>query len=520
MKNIFKIVILFSLAVFVSCDENLDINTNPNNPPEINAGLALASAETSLVTVMGGELTNLGGFWAQYYTQAPSASQYRVIDQYNINVSYADRLWAELYAGCLNDLKFVIDDSKQQGNTGTALIATVLRSYAYQVLVDLFDAVPYEESLQGDQGNITPAPTPGEEIYADLILQINTALSAYNSNPVPSDVSKQDIIYQANMDNWIKFANTLKLKLYIRMAYTSMANPGAVNALIAEGNFITTDASYANFSTSTDKTNPFYGVQISNNQSNAGTGLGDVNNVASNSLMNFYVENDDPRIAAAYRYVFKTSDTDPTVYRSIPQGSGEENSGTAPAYSRPNIRPTTPVFLMTVAESNFLQAEALIRYAGGAGAKEKYDAGIIASFITYQENFYTNNQVSEETEKVFGSTQDAMDAAQALIDGAYAYTPEADVEATIRQVIIQKWAALPNINNIEAYIESTRTKFPEVVEEGTENYAIGNRIPSHTSVLTGTTVPSILYYPLDEINRNPNLEQRTSLIQKVWWDKK
>jgi hypothetical protein len=513
MKNIFKTVILFSLAALVSCSDELDINTNPNNPKEINAGLALSSAETSLITVTGGDLMNLGGFWAQYYTQAPSAGQYRTIDQYNINVSYADRLWAELYAGCLNDLKYVEENSD---STGTTLIAASLRAYTYQILVDLFDAVPYTEALQGQLGNITPTPTPGNEIYTDLIAKIDAALAAYAASPVDSNVGKQDIIYGADMDNWVKFANTLKLKLYIRMAYTPQANPAAVNSLLAENNFLTVDAAYANFSTSTDKTNPFYGVQISTNQSNAGTGLGDVNNIASNSLMNFYVENNDPRIGAVYRYAFKQQDTDPTVYKSIQQGTGEDNVGTASAYSRPNIRPKTPVFLMTAAESNFLQAEALIRYAGGAGAKEKYDAGIIASFDTYKMYFFTDNDVSTESTPY---TADPVEV-QALIDGNYAYVAGGDVETTVRQVIIQKWAALAEVNNIESYIETTRTKFPEVVEEGTENYAIGNRIPSSTSVLTGTTVPSILFYPLSEVNRNPNMQQRGSLIEKVWWDQK
>lgn len=513
MKNIFKTVILLSLTAFVSCSDELDINTNPNNPPAITAGIALTSAQTSLITVTGGDLTNLGGFWAQYYTQAPSAGQYRTLDQYNINVSYADRLWAELYAGCLNDLKFVEENSE---STGTSLIAASLRAYTYQLLVDLFDAVPYTEALQGDEGNITPHVTPGNEIYLDLIAKIDAALAAYNANPVASDVGSQDVIYGADMANWIRFANTLKLKLYIRMAYTPSANPAAVNALLAENNFITSDAAYANFATSTDKTNPFYGVQVSTNQSNAGTGLGDVNNVASNSLMEFYVENNDPRIEAAYRYVFKANDTLPSVYKSIPQGSGEENAGTASAYSRPNIRPKTPVFLFTVAESNFLQAEALIRYAAGAGAKEKYDAGIAASFNTYQTYFYTDRLVDQEITK-FTATPAEI---QALIDGPYAYLDAGSVESNVRQVIIQKWAALSAVNNIEAYIETTRTKFPEVVAEGTENYAIGNRIPSLTSVFSGTQVPSVLFYPLSEINRNPNITQRASLIQKVWWDQK
>lgn len=504
MKKIFRSVLFLSVLAFVSCADELDINDNPNTPPAITPGLALASAEASLVTVVGGELTNLGGFYAQYQTQSPSASQYESIDSYNINADYSDRLWAEMYAGCLTDLEFVINESKINEDTGTALIATCLKAYAFQTLTDLYGPIPYKEALQGVV-NITPALTPQEEIYPDLILKLDDALASYNANPVVSEVGKQDDFYMnidrykndANpsptteemMDNWVRFANTLKLRIYMRMSYTSMANPGAVAALISENHLLTKDAAFANFNETLDKTNPFYGVQISNQ----GSGLADVNNIASNSLIQFYTLNADPRREAVYR------GSTTNAYIGLPQGAGDEFNNQAQNYSRPNIKATTPVYLLTVAESNFLQAEGLIRYSGGVGAKEKYDEGVQASF-----NLHNLGSASSFT----GS------------GGAYEYVDAGSTEGNVRQVIVQKWAALAFVNNIEAYFETTRTKYPEVVVEGTENYTIGNRIPSRISVLSGTQVPSILFYSDDEVNRNPNVPQRSSLTEKVWWDQK
>ena len=278
------------------------------------------------------------------------------------------------------------------------------------------------------------------------------------------------------------------------MAYTSQANPAAVNALLTEGNFITADAAFKNFATSANKRNPFYETFLSQ------TGLGDVNHVASNALHDFYNENSDPRLEAVYR----ASATG--TYTSIPQGSGNTFNNTATAYARPNIGPTTPVFFITLAESNFLQAEALIRYAGGTGAKAKYDAGVDASFSIYKE-FYG-----------LDATEDATTFTNA--GGAYEFQSTGNVETDVRQVIIQKWAGLAYISTIETYIESTRTKFPEVVPTGTQNYSVGNRIPSLISVFTGTDVPSILFYPDDEVSRNPNITQHATLRENVWWDKK
>ena len=473
-------------GLLFSCENQLDINTDPNSPTSISPGLALSAAQASLITVTGGDFSNLGGFYAQYHTQAPSASQYEVIDQYNLNTAYANRTWTELYSGCINDLEFVITESNKAGDTGGVLIGTLMKAYTFQLLVDVFGDVPYTEALQG-VNNITPKTTEGSVIYQDLIAKIDAALASYNANPFDTTIGKQDMLYGADMDQWIKFANTLKLKMYLRMAYTTLANPAKVNALIAENNFLSTDAKFSSFGTGLNQRNPFYEVQI--------IYLGDVNNVASHSLFNFYNSNSDPRLKSVYR------PNTTAAYLSIAQGTGETFNNLASNYSRPNIKADTPVYLMTVAESNFLQAEALIRYAAGAGAKAKYDAGVNASFETY-------------------GLATSLATPLLATGGAYEYKVGANTEATLRQVIIQKWASLAYINNIESYIETTRTKFPEVVTATSANYAIGNRVPSAISILSGNAVPSILFYPDNELDRNPNIKQHTSLTQKVWWDKK
>lgn len=495
MKNISKILtIIFSIGVFTSCDGDLDVNTDPNTPGSITPALAIASSEASIIAMTGGEFANLGGFYAQYYTQAPSAGQYDLLDQYNLPTSFGNRAWDELYSGGLNDLKYVLTEASKDGNTGQFLIATLLQSYTFQVLVDVFGDVPYTEAL-GGVANINPKPTPGDEIYKDLLVKIDAALAAYNSNPVLSGFGTQDVIYGGDMTNWVKFANTLKLKIYLRMAYTPLANPSAVQALLAQNNFITVDAGFSKFGTELSQRNPFYEVNLSSSP-----GLGDINHIASNTLLQFYQLNNDPRRNAVYRISAPPSPGVP-AYLGLDQGNGENLTNTAVSYARPNIVAQTPVYLLTVAESNFLQAEALIRYSGQVGAKAQYDLGVENSFKTYK--------------LPIGDA-----ATLTATGGAYEFITGLPTEQAVRQVIIQKWAALANVNNIEAYIESTRTKFPEVVPFGTQDYSIGNRIPSRTSILTGSTIPSILFYPQNEVDRNTSIKQRTSITQKVWWDQK
>ncbi len=485
MKNIIKL--LFFFILITSCQENLDINDNPNTPVNVDKSFVLTAAQASLANGIGGQLTNLGGFLAQYHTQPPSASQYLNIDTYNMNIDFSDRLWNELWAGCLNDLNFVLKKSDEENDTGTYLIATLLRVYTFQLLTDLYGDIPYSEALLGSE-NITPNPDAGSDVYTGIIAELDNAVAKYNNTPVQSNVGAQDAIYNADMDEWIKFANTLKLKLYIRMAYTSQANSTVVNSLLVEDNFITTDAKFALYENAIDKANPFYDVQIDR--------LGDVNNIASNSLLQFLQTYADPRVDGIYR------ENSGGIHLGIDQGDRDNyTTDVASDFSRPNIIATSPVYLMTVAESNFLQAEALIRYSSGTGAKAKYDAGVLNSFLLYGQDAATANS--------FTTT-----------GGNYEYTSSGNVEDDIRQVIIQKWVSLAYVNSIEGFFETNRTQYPETVALGDEDYTIGNFVASENSVLTGTQTPNTIFYPDTETSKNPNIVQKTSLTEKVWWDQK
>jgi len=485
MKNILKSLLL--VLILNSCSGEIDTTVNPNTPNEVDKKFMLTAAEASLATTSGGALGNLGGFLAQYHTQSPSASQYLDIDTYNMNTDFANRLWTELYAGCLNDLQRVKSESISDGETGSTLIATALEVYTFQILTDVFGDIPYFEAFQAPN-NITPMVDSQRDIYLDLIAKLNAAITLYTNNPVDTTMDSNDVVYGGDMTEWTRFANTLLLKLHLRLAYTADANPVAVQALLTQDNFLTSDALFNAYSGAIDGSNPFYDVQIDR--------LGDVNNVGSASLVEFYASNADPRLNATFR------PTAASLFTSLDQGNrGAFPSNQATDYSRPNVLATTPVYFMTVAESNFLQAEALIRYSAGTGAAAKYNAGVMNSFLTY-----------------------GLDPAGATTltnaGGTYEYVVDANVETALRQVIVQKWAALAYVNNIEAFIETNRTQFPETVAFGSENYATGNFVASIGSVLGGTETPNSLFYPDNEVTRNPNVTQKTSLIEKVWWDQK
>jgi len=110
-KNIMKIKVLTGLALLAGatllntgCKKYLDVNTNPNVAQDVPVDQLLPSAEVALASSMGVDLQINGSIWAQYWTQAPSSSQYKIYEQYSPSASTYDRVWGLLYSTSLEDM--------------------------------------------------------------------------------------------------------------------------------------------------------------------------------------------------------------------------------------------------------------------------------------------------------------------------------------------------------------------------------------------------------------------------------
>ncbi len=487
MKNIFKVLFLSLILVSTSCNEYLDVNTDPNNPSDASIDLMLPGAQSSMMVTFGGDYNTLGGFWTQFYTQSPDAGQYEDYDEYNVPTDKFDGHWQEAYAGGLNDLEIIRDKALQSGDNGYYLIATLMQAYAFQMLADLYNEIPFSEALQGSD-NYNPKFDEGKDIYPALLARIDEAVALVNSGGIGEDPGSSDIILGGDIDEWIRFANTLKLKMYLRMAYTSSADAAKVNALLTEDNFITRDIAFADFGAEQGKRNPYYEIQVSR--------LGDVNCRASLSLLQMLLDVGDNRIDGIY-------DPGSGGHNAKIQGDFANRDIPNGELSRPSIGPTDPVYFMMVAEKHFLVAEALVRYAGGSGAKAAYEAGIERSFAMH-----------------------GASGAAALygVSGAYEYVPTGNVETDIEPIMTQKWIALANFMNLEAFFERNRTQYPPfqaAADQGTAG-DIGELTYSFASVLSAGKSPRRLPVPDREVQRNTNAPAQIAqaIGVKVWWDQK
>jgi hypothetical protein len=487
-----RIVACISLMAMasISCKKQLNINQNPSIPA-LNQGtpaLVFPAAVLATTGAVGGSLAIVGGIWSQFFTQSDLAQQYVQTESYNLpsTDNFVNGVYDGMFTQGLEDYKFVTTQAAAEGDWNYYLLGTVMNAYSAEVLVDLYDNMPYSQALQG-AANLNPKFDSGYSIYTTLINNIDTALSKDFNAITVTDPGSQDMVFGGNMTNWIAFANTLKLKMYLRCvnAYPNVASTG-ISALYASGaSFLTVDASITNFSNTPGRDNPMYEQNI--RTLNTTTNL-----KASTTFVSWLEANNDPRI------VFFFGSTNPT---SINQG---DFTNTNPAYENAppfGETPLDPVEFLSAAESWFLQAEADVRYFGGLKADSLYNQGVLAAF-----------------------NQEGLDGSSFIAPGgAYAYPAGGTMEQQIQAIIVQKWASCAyGCHGIESYFEQNRTGYPlrSAIYSDYPGYIPGQLVIGPNSSLPAGQYAKRFVYPYDETSRNTNAPQTiVPETTPVWWGK-
>ena len=500
MKKIILTLITCTLLLN-SCDDQLDINQDPDRMPATNLplNLQLPVAIAGVASVQGSNWAIIGGIWSQMFTQNPNNSQYTNIDSYGINSTseIINSGWFATY-DALQDIRSVKTNAFANKNWNYYLIATVLEAYTFQVLTDWFGDVPYTES-----NNILitqPKFDDSEFIYQRSIANLNEVLAINRSTSQGILPAEDDLIFNGNMDNWVKFANTLKLKLFLRQteARPDVARTGILEMLDNNVNFLDTDAAMGGFSDAPNLSNPFY--ETDRRQLNTKQNLS-----ASSTLYSFLDTNNDERIATFYG-------------TGAPLNQGDFNTeDRTTAYSIINLNPLSNIYLISEAHSYFMQAEALERYKNGNQAKSFYDRGVRAAFIK-SPNFYDNSRTEDEQTWEFDTP---FNAETYIVDGgAYQYPSSGNLNEKLTSILTQKWIASFPDNGAEAFFEWQRTGIPNTsaVAQSNLNYIPGQFTLAIESVL-GNTFPQRLVYPNSELTRNANAPSLISITTPIWWNK-
>lgn len=483
-KSFFHLIFLGLMAAgFASCEKDyLEVNTDPNNPTQASVDLVLPTAQGYTAYIIGNPYQILGGLWAQYWTQGPTGSQYKNFDQYTITSSDFDRQWLQLYSGPLNDSKFLIDEGTRLNRPNYTAIGKIMQAYIYQYLTDLHGDIPFSEALNPD--NPSPKYDSQEEVYNGLVklIEEGVALIDEASDDHPGE---DDFLFGGDMTWWRKFANTLKLRVYLRQAYVRPAVAEAgIKALYASGaQFLDIDEDVEmEFTDEVFNQNPLFATYQA---------LTEDNLVASQTAMEYFSTTDDPRVDVFYQRAVAAPNAG--SHAGIDQGNGTNlTNQSANSYSKPgpeiggpNGGEEAPVVFMSAAESYFLQAEAVARGWGKGNAQTLYNQGILASFLRWGFNITEANAFMGQPSVVFPA----------------AGSKEEKIEA----IITQKWASMAGTQNVEAWTEWRRTGYPGIFNVSASSN-IGDRFPAR------------ILYPDSEVTRNANTPAQKTIADKVWWD--
>jgi len=501
--KILTTVILLALLsqLFVACEKDyMDINKNPNAPTEVPGYVMFPAAVMSTTGTFATRIGITTGMWSQHFTQGNTANQFRDIDKFTLNYNDYDGAWTELYTGALNDYKTIIDFSTANEDWTMNFMATVMKAYTYQYIVDLWDNAPYSQAGV----EFYPVFDKGQDIYKDLIVKIDEAMAKATDN-LPSNISKYDMVFAGNLASWKAFANTLKLKMYVRM-YDVDPQDAKITALLA-GNLLEENAGIGKFEDADNQRNPlneynFHGLNTGNNL------------VASNTMLLYLKENNDPR----YRRFYRPLEEEETLWPGLPatqwagldQGDFSNTVIKSGELSLILKKAEDPCFYISKAESKFLQAEALL--LTGGSPKAKYDEGVVAALEQYPVEEYV---LSEVDAAAFNP------ATYVAVGGAYEFPSAGTTAEKLEAIIQQKWVALyQGTNSTEAYIEFVRTGYPKVsaVSYDDPAYVKGQFVYPVNGVTSGE-FPKRLPSVKDESVNNPNADPLVDGFQPIWWNK-
>lgn len=536
MKSLINSIILgMTTVAFVSCTgDYLEINSNPYQPGDLTPdGYGLSSAMSNIAgcvvspDVNTAQFTDclLGGPMGGYYADSKVSGWDNTISNYNPTDNWtnvflkSDRIIPVLYT----NLTVVEKLCEESGDDMPLMVANIIKVAAMSRVTDTYGPIPYSQI--GKDGKIETPYDPQDKVYDKFFEELTNSVNALNAklvdNPDYTIPSSADYVYKGDVKKWIRFANSLKMRLAMRIVYADKEKAQArfleamdpVNGGIMEQN--DQNAMWDYFKSSS---NPIYVASRYNSAEGSLTG-GDSHAAADIiCYMNGYNDNRREKYFVKSEYGYPE-------YVGVRRGIELSTLGkNARKYSGINVAESDPVIWMNAAETYFLRAEAVAVHGftnphETMTAKDLYEEGIRKSFEQwgadlgyYLEDDYSTPQTYNDPESVNSYSERLSEITVKWNDGAAQ-------EEKQERIIIQKWIANWTLGN-EAWADYRRTGYPKLIPATAEGNKSGGKVDSE---LGARRMP----YPADEYvsNKNNVLEAVSEYLKGademgtfIWWD--
>ena len=400
-------------------------------------------------------------------------------------------------------------------------LAQILKISAWHKATDMFGPIPYKEA---GKGLITVPYDSQEEVYKSMFKELSDAievLTKYADNGNSKLLPNADAVYAGDVHKWVVYANSLMLRLAMRVYYAdaALSKKYALQAV---------NHSYGVMKTKDDESKMERGASLEF-KNNLDVLINQYNECRMGSSMLAYLGGyQDPRLP---KY-FNTSTVSQAVtvgtygkYSGVPTGHDVSSNDAFRDSSRPAITSTTPTYWMRASEVYFLLAEAALHgFAVGGTAESLYEKGIEMSF---EENGIASSEVADYMSSglkpsaySFHLTNPGVNVDVPAVTEATTAWSGTD-EEKLEKIMIQKWIALYP-NGQEAWTEYRRTGYPKLHSVVT-NYSNGE-IDSEVGIRR-MRFPTNKSTSAEDI---ANLESARKLLRggldkagtRLWWDNK
>lgn len=439
MKN-YKIYLLVILTlVFSSCSKELDeVNINPNATENAQPDYLLTGAIKNTVDAYWSTTNTMNS--SSLFVQHWSKIQYTEEDRFIYSNSSFTSLWSTGYSQSITAFNKIIELGDAQANPNYKGVALVLRSWVFLLLTDAYGDIPYSQAGKISQ-YITPAYDKQKDVYFGLLDDLKTAKTTLNPS---SKAILGDVIYNGNIDRWKKLANSLRLRIALRIADKEPAKSKQIlDEIKADGDAFISDNS--------DNAQLVYLTSPQQNPVNALFETRDDYRISKTIVDKLFALN-DPRLSI---YASKTQTATPEEYIGVPNGltNSEASILGFAKTSKPGayfLLPQAPAVIFNYSELLFDRAEAAARGFTSENAADLYQQAIKASLKQY-------------------NISDA--AANTYVAQSSVQYDAANFKKSIGE---QKWLALFG-QGLEAWAERRRLDYPQLT--ASVNTVLNGQIP-------------------------------------------
>lgn len=483
MKYIKSVTVVFFLLFGLACTKNFEkMNTSPLMVTKDVIKPSMLFTAVLKQSVFSTYENSIFKEYSNYYSNEASG------------VIFQNQDWTSPFSDYQGDLINIAEVVRLTADKPELVnqhaMGRIWKVWLFQQLTDAYGDLPYSEALLGvDEAINQPVYDKQEDIYKDMLKELKEAAAQLSDNSEQVSFGDADILFKGNVDNWKRFANSLRLRLAIRVRYANedLAQQHiseVINSPLIDDNTLNATLTTID-GTDISNRNPLYNDYVNSNAYPVWVGFTVTQELLKRNDPRLPVYADLPSVASAgYRGRPMTLQGDQKIKY------GFDSTARLPVFFREAVH---TIIVMNAAEVYFLRAEAALAGLSGENVEQTYRSGI-----------------SESLEQYGISTNDA-NAYMASPAGSIATGTE---EEKLENIIVQKYLAMYH-QGTEAWAEFRRTGYPRIWTGADMGSTKGN-------------IPRRLTYPSSEYARNnanviaavSRLNGGDEMMSHMWWDAK